>query len=105
VTPATQPAKAHSIIERQRSRCQRSEKFSGRSEVVCDTGKAEAAVAAAKDKAAAVKIGLIITRVPLFSITVRRRLDKPHPSNPCYYAPVGPASSVAGSYSSSNHQE
>jgi hypothetical protein len=43
-----------------------SEKFSGRSDVVCDTGKAEAAVAAAKDKAAAVKIGLIIARVPLF---------------------------------------
>jgi hypothetical protein len=32
--------------------------------VVCDTGNAEAAVAAAKDKAAAVKIGLIIARVP-----------------------------------------
>jgi hypothetical protein len=42
----------------------RSEKFSGRSDVVCDTGNAEAAVAAAKDKAAAVKIGLIIARVP-----------------------------------------
>ena len=44
----------------------RSEKFSGRSDVVCDTGKADAAVAAAKHKAAAVKVGLIIARVPLF---------------------------------------